>query len=123
MSCCRSLRPYGCVRVVAVIIPATKCGGVTFFPKTGVPLLFCCCYGTFFFVLLRNRSLLVSYLDFSCSSVFFFQESLSLSTEEAQEAMLSLLESRAKGILQNVKADAMERRDANILKAAERLLK
>lgn len=51
------------------------------------------------------------------------QESLTLSTEEAQEALVSLLESRAKGILKNVKADAMERRDANILKAAERLLK
>ena len=51
------------------------------------------------------------------------QESLSLSTDDAQEAMVALLESRAKGILKNVKADAMERRDANILKAAERLLK
>ncbi|CAM9178612.1 unnamed protein product [Pylaiella littoralis] len=52
-----------------------------------------------------------------------FHESLSLSIEEAQEAMMSLLDSRAKAILKNVKADAMERRDANILKAAERLLK
>eukprot|EP00752_Nemacystus_decipiens_P017831 g15987.t1 len=51
------------------------------------------------------------------------QESLSLSTDDAQEAMVSLLESRAEGILKNVKADALERRDANILKAAERLLK
>lgn len=46
-----------------------------------------------------------------------------MSTDDAQDAMVSLLESRAKGILKNVKADAMERRDANILKAAERLLK
>lgn len=54
---------------------------------------------------------------------FLLQESLSLSIEEAQEAMMSLLDSRAKAILKNVKADAIERRDANILKAAERLLK
>lgn len=55
--------------------------------------------------------------------VWCVQESLSLPTDDAQDAMVALLESRAKGILKNVKADAMERRDANILKAAERLLK
>ena len=51
------------------------------------------------------------------------QESLSLTLEEAQEALVSLLDSRAKGILENVKADAMEGRDSRILVAAERLLK
>ncbi|CBJ30096.1 IAP100 protein [Ectocarpus siliculosus] len=51
------------------------------------------------------------------------QESLGLTTEDAQDALVALLESRSKGILENVKADAIERRDANILKAAERLLK
>lgn len=51
------------------------------------------------------------------------QEALSLSLEEAQEALVTLLDSRAKGILENVKADAIERRDARILVAAERLLK
>lgn len=51
------------------------------------------------------------------------QESLALSTDEAQETLVALLESRAKGILENVKADAMEGRDGRILEAAERLLK
>ena len=51
------------------------------------------------------------------------QESLSLSLEEAQEALVSLLDSRAKGILENVKADAIDGRDGRILTAAERLLK
>lgn len=51
------------------------------------------------------------------------QESLSLTLEEAQEALVSLLDSRAKGILENVKADAIDGRDARILTAAERLLK
>lgn len=43
--------------------------------------------------------------------------------DEAQEALAALLDSRAKGILENVKADAIEGRDARILEAAERLLK
>lgn len=58
------------------------------------------------------------------SSCFrLFQEALTLTVEEAQEALVSVLDSRAKGILQNVKADAMEGRDERVVEAAERLLK
>lgn len=51
------------------------------------------------------------------------QDALTLTVEEAQETLLGLLESRAKGIMQNVKADAMEGRDDRILEASERLLR
>lgn len=51
------------------------------------------------------------------------QEALSLSVDEAQDTLVGLLDSRAKGILENVKADAIEGRDGRILEAAERLLK
>ena len=43
--------------------------------------------------------------------------------EEAQETLVALLDTRAKGILENVKADAIGGRDGRILEAAERLLK
>lgn len=51
------------------------------------------------------------------------QDALTLTVDEAQETLLALLDSRAKGIMQNVKADTMEGRDDRILEAAERLLR
>lgn len=51
------------------------------------------------------------------------QDSLSLTLDEAQETLVGVLESRAKGIMQNIKADAMGGRDERVLEMAERLLK
>lgn len=57
--------------------------------------------------------------------IFYFcaQDSLSLTLDEAQETLVGVLESRAKGIMQNIKADIMGGRDERVLEMAERLLK